>query len=525
MTSLHSLPVRYPWLAWAVLAAGLAASAAAYLFVHGERELEARAAFAQYAGDAADGVELRMRAYGDLLYALRGLFGASSDVSRAEFRRFISGFGIYERYPGLLNVSYAQRVPHAGKQAFERQMRRETGSPDFAIQPPGERPEYHVLVYSEAEEGINPSVGMDFAYDPPRRDVIERARDTGKIAASEPIRRPGSTSGGASVLVRLAIYGEGAVPAELAERQRLYRGVVGVAINVEQMLRAALSRSQFNRVRLVVYDRGLAATADSETRNRGRLLYDSNGPERGAQSAPEYARFEHLALVRRMAVGDRTWSLHILPRADPAGLVDRLMPLAAAAAVATITLLLFGLLKALAAAEGRATHDKLTGLYNRHYVQEWLDLELKRAARHGRPLGAILCDIDHFKQVNDTHGHEAGDMVLREVAALLKRIARQSDVVCRYGGEEFLLLMPESPLAAAFDRAERLRTEMKSMPFVYQRRPIGPVTLSAGVAEFPGHGADRETLLRQADAALYQAKQGGRDRVVRAQSRAGREAV
>lgn len=116
-------------------------------------------------------------------------------------------------------------------------------------------------------------------------------------------------------------------------------------------------------------------------------------------------------------------------------------------------------------------------------------------------------------------------MVLREVAALLKRIARQSDVVCRYGGEEFLLLMPESPLAAAFDRAERLRTEMKSMPFVYQRRPIGPVTLSAGVAEFPGHGADRETLLRQADAALYQAKQGGRDRVVRAQSRAGREAV
>ena len=183
------------------------------------------------------------------------------------------------------------------------------------------------------------------------------------------------------------------------------------------------------------------------------------------------------------------------------------------------------LLKAQAELEQRATHDALTGIKNRGSLLEILGRELRRTRRTGSPTGVALFDVDHFKSVNDTYGHPIGDEVLIEVAKRCQGVVRDYDVFGRYGGEEFLLLMPESPLAAAFDRAERLRAEIKSMPFVYQRRPIGPVTLSAGVAEFPGHGADRDTLLRQADAALYQAKQGGRDRVVRAQSRAGRNAV
>ncbi len=162
----------------------------------------------------------------------------------------------------------------------------------------------------------------------------------------------------------------------------------------------------------------------------------------------------------------------------------------------------------------QATRDKLTGLYNRHYVQEWFTLELRRAQRHGRPVCALMLDIDHFKRVNDTFGHEAGDLVLRELAGALGRLGRKSDVVSRYGGEEFLMLLPECPLGAAVRKAELVRQEIEKLPFDSGNRPLGTVTVSIGVAAFPDHAEDADALLRCADDALYRAKQTGRNRVV-----------
>jgi diguanylate cyclase (GGDEF)-like protein len=147
-------------------------------------------------------------------------------------------------------------------------------------------------------------------------------------------------------------------------------------------------------------------------------------------------------------------------------------------------------------------------------MQESLERELRRAARSSKPLGAILLDIDHFKRFNDSYGHEAGDIVLRELSALLQSQIRGEDIACRVGGEEFLLVLPDTSLDVTRQRAEKLREDCKRVSVQYGGRPLAAITLSMGIAMFPAHGTTCDSILRSADEALYQAKSQGRDLVV-----------
>jgi diguanylate cyclase (GGDEF)-like protein len=157
--------------------------------------------------------------------------------------------------------------------------------------------------------------------------------------------------------------------------------------------------------------------------------------------------------------------------------------------------------------------DSLTGLYNRRYLDETLGRELSRAERLGQTVGLILIDVDHFKSFNDNYGHEAGDLVLREIGAALKRSARTSDLACRYGGEELIVVLPLASLEATVQRAEVLRETIKKINISYGGRQLPPITASFGVAVASLDGSDVETLFRAADSALYRAKGNGRDRV------------
>jgi diguanylate cyclase (GGDEF)-like protein len=152
-------------------------------------------------------------------------------------------------------------------------------------------------------------------------------------------------------------------------------------------------------------------------------------------------------------------------------------------------------------------------LFNRRYLEESLEREIYRAGRKGTPLGVVMLDIDHFKQFNDTFGHEAGDAILHEIGVFLQRHVRSSDIACRYGGEEFTLIMPETSLEVACQRAEHLREAVKHVQVQHVQRSLGSIAFSFGVAVFPDHGSTAETLLRSADTALYQAKSEGRNRV------------
>jgi diguanylate cyclase (GGDEF)-like protein/PAS domain S-box-containing protein len=162
----------------------------------------------------------------------------------------------------------------------------------------------------------------------------------------------------------------------------------------------------------------------------------------------------------------------------------------------------------------QSIRDQLTGLFNRRYMEESLERELRRGARTRRPLGLILIDLDRFKSFNDSHGHEAGDRLLRAVGHFLQKRMRGGDIACRYGGEEFVFVLPEASLDATADRAEQLRLEVKELQVMHRGRELGPITLSLGVAVFPDHGTTAVELLRAADAALYRAKAEGRDRMV-----------
>jgi len=161
----------------------------------------------------------------------------------------------------------------------------------------------------------------------------------------------------------------------------------------------------------------------------------------------------------------------------------------------------------------QSIRDPLTGLYNRRYLEETLDRELRRAERAGQSLGVLMFDIDLFKQFNDTFGHEAGDVMLREVGRLLRDRFRREDIVCRYGGEEFVIVLPSATLDETINRARELEDAVRWLDVRHRGRSLGAVTLSLGVAVFPDHGQTIESLLRAADAALYRAKQTGRARV------------
>jgi diguanylate cyclase (GGDEF)-like protein len=171
----------------------------------------------------------------------------------------------------------------------------------------------------------------------------------------------------------------------------------------------------------------------------------------------------------------------------------------------------------------QASTDPLTGLSNRRHLWESLQREWLRARRRNNALAVIMIDLDYFKRVNDIHGHSAGDHVLVEVAELLKAGIRGSDIACRFGGEEFALMLPEADLAAVRRRTDSIREAIHRLELWHRSRLVGRITASFGIALFPDHADDPESLLRAADEALYAAKHDGRDRIVISSARKARE--
>ena len=164
----------------------------------------------------------------------------------------------------------------------------------------------------------------------------------------------------------------------------------------------------------------------------------------------------------------------------------------------------------------QAIRDPLTGLYNRRYMDETMHQEISRAMRHKEKMGLLMLDLDYFKKFNDEYGHEIGDFILSEFGRLVKATIREEDIPCRYGGEEFTILLPESDRDQTERIAERIRMSVRVHAFLLGHHSYGPITVSIGAALFPENGKTAENLMKQADDALYKSKQTGRDRVTMA---------
>jgi diguanylate cyclase (GGDEF)-like protein/PAS domain S-box-containing protein len=223
------------------------------------------------------------------------------------------------------------------------------------------------------------------------------------------------------------------------------------------------------------------------------------------------------ACLPLMAKGDVLGLLHIRGRSagkaeDSLRLISGLKDLATS--LSELLSLSISNIKLRETLSNQSIKDSLTGLFNRRYMEEIFQREIYRAARKQESIGIVMIDIDHFKSFNDAHGHLTGDMALVEIANVFRAGLRKSDIACRYGGEEFTLILPECPLDEAGKMAARLAEETKNLRIQSGGLVFGPITLSMGVAAFPQHGANPADLLRAADAALYRAKQEGRDRII-----------
>lgn len=164
----------------------------------------------------------------------------------------------------------------------------------------------------------------------------------------------------------------------------------------------------------------------------------------------------------------------------------------------------------------QSIRDGLTGLFNRRYLEESLQKEITIAETNHQPLAVIMLDVDHFKRFNDTYGHEGGDVLLKELGMFIRNTIRPEDIACRYGGEEFTILLPNTNLEEAEQIGEKLRLGVKHLDLRYRQQLLGSITLSLGLAVFPTNGTNREVLVQAADMALYEAKHTGRDRLVKA---------
>jgi diguanylate cyclase (GGDEF)-like protein len=258
---------------------------------------------------------------------------------------------------------------------------------------------------------------------------------------------------------------------------------------------------------------------------RGQV-HESNVHERRCPHAADDGH-RHLCLPL-LAQGETLGVLHLLDGraagidADPARLAER-------SKLAKILADSIGLgianLKLRETTRNLSIRDPLTGLFNRRYMEEVLAQEQHRTRRNNVQLAVIMIDIDHFKKFNDDFGHDGGDAVLRGLGEFLRNQVRGSDIACRYGGEEFLLILSPSTGEGARQRAEKIREEARLLSVNHDKLDLGAITLSLGVAIFPDHGSESATLIKAADLALYQAKSGGRNRVVTFTETAGKTAL
>ena len=185
-----------------------------------------------------------------------------------------------------------------------------------------------------------------------------------------------------------------------------------------------------------------------------------------------------------------------------------------ASAVAERVSLALGNLRLREMLRNQSIRDPLTGLFNRRYLEESLNREIHRAGRAGRTVSLAMLDLDRFKHFNDTFGHQAGDLLLKEVASAIRTRVRAGDLACRYGGEEFSIIIAEVDADGAYKCVESIRDAIKHLSLHHRGQTLGAITISAGIASFPVHGDNPDDLIHAADKALYRAKKDGRDRIV-----------
>ena len=338
-----------------VLLAGLIVSGWLWSWTAELGDREAVENFDAEAADARDALDRRIQLHIELLRGLQAMFHASPEVSRKQFRDYLQSVDVATNYPGVRAIQFARRVTAARKTEFERAVRQDTslvssGYPDFQIKPAGIRPEYVVVDYNEPMQGNEAAFGHDQAYEPKRREVMERARDSGQPAASAPITLVQDTSKEPAFVMRVPVYRPGLPRQTLEQRREAFIGQLSGVFRVRDLVRGDLSTSRANLLHVTVRDEGLiGATTSAVSEASESPLFESGTPvvpTRAASPAASYSK------TFKLDVAGRQWSLHIA-RARPNALAQPL-PLTILLASLAATGLLFWVLLGLSSQRARA---------------------------------------------------------------------------------------------------------------------------------------------------------------------------
>ena len=510
----NSETLRSP-IPWVAISAALALTVAGWIGLERNRYEEARAQFERRTETAEGAIRTRMLSYEQILRSGAARVASSPSISRKEWQDFIAYLQLEERFPGIQSVGYAERVRETEREAHVKRMRAE-GFADYELRPPGERGEYFPVAFNEPFVGRNARlIGYDMFAEPTRRAAMERARDSHDVAISGKVVLTGDAYRGTQpqqpgFLMYVPVFSKDVRALSRDDRNGALAGYVFSPFRMHDLMRGILDEGVLQVLDMQVFDdQGTSSGSELiDTRTAWRVT--------PSESTPTFSRRVSFQMPGRM------WTIQFVSRPEFDSALEKSRPWGVLAAGLLTSLVLFLLTIALVASWDRAhtlsMRDPLTGLYNRRYLDETMGRELPRARRLGESVGVIVIDIDHFKRLNDTYGHDAGDHVLERTGELLRAATRNSDIACRFGGEEFAVILPGATLLVARNRAEAIRSALEAMTIDFNGQAIGPLTVSAGVASMPPHEQDWTFAMQQADRALYAAKQSGRNKVVAAVS-------
>jgi diguanylate cyclase (GGDEF)-like protein len=513
---------RLGWLLpWLVLAISLVAT---YLVWQSEQQNainDLQIDFDFRVREADTRIEQRMKAYEQILRGVKALFLSSDEVKHDEFHEYIDSLHLKDNYPGSHSIGFARVVPEARKTGH---MRKEEVQPD-ATQSIAERKIKTSVTYLESLSGDNGlPLGSDLHADPIRRAAMEQARDTGQAVNSGKVLLPLNADENKRIqggfLMFVPVYKKGAPHVTLAQRRANIIGWVYASFRMIDLMSDILGDIS-SEIDIEIHD---GRIVDDAT-----MIYD---PDISGVGGNPDAQFKSRSLIN---IANREWTVVIRSlygfeiRADKAkanfvayvGLETGLL-------LAILAwLLVRGRARALKAAEiinhelnerkaaekklkHLAHHDVLTDLPNRALFSDRLHQGLAQAKRDKSHLAVVFIDLDKFKPINDTYGHETGDVLLKEVAQRLRKCVREADTVSRIGGDEFIVLLPTVETAQ-----DAILVAEKMLNVLEQSFEIAGYSLnisgSIGIAVYPEHGSDEKTLTHSADVAMYYAKSSGRN--------------
>jgi diguanylate cyclase (GGDEF)-like protein len=455
-------------------------------------------------------IQNRMTAYEQVLRGGASLIATLGTVTRDQWRDYVAQLNVHDNYPGFQGIGYAEHVLAARKEAFVQRQRLQ-GLSAYDIRPPGERDAYAPVTYLEPRSERNLKAhGFDMLAEPTRRAAMAVARDTGEPAITGKLKLASEAAQSASFgfLLYIPVYRLGAQPPTVAERQDKLQGFVNSPFRMDDLLKGPLG-STTDGMQLRIHD-GPAATEDN-------LMFSTPQAPTAAGTTPK-AAITHTTLLN---VHGRDW-LMVFEFPDTRSPFDHtpenLVPVAGGVIsllLAVLTWAAMARLRFIRRSERHyhalANFDALTTLANRALFQDELEASVQQSATTHRPFALLFIDLDHFKDVNDTLGHQWGDKLLQQVAQRLKACTRSADTVARLGGDEFTVILPDMTDGDGAARVAQTLLDALAKPYELEGEPYF-VSASIGITLFPQDAAGSAELLKTADQAMYTAKRLGRNR-------------